>query len=231
MYKNKKILAIIPARSGSKELPDKNIRMLCNKPLMGYTIETSIMAGVFDEIIVSTDSLQYAEIAKQYGATVPSLRPEWLADDTATTSDVILYLLEEQRSLGRTYDYFMLLQPTSPLRKAGHIIESINLLIEKEANAVVSVCEEIYAHNLSIPFSEDGRLDGKFETCMDTRRQAQAVWLRLNGAIYLCNTEYYLQYKSFYKDKCYFYKMNQKDSMDIDTLEQFEFVQWLMCRN
>lgn len=231
MYKGKTFLAIIPARSGSKGIPDKNIRMLCNKPLMAYTIEASLKIDVFDDIIVSTDSQSYADIAKTYGIEVPYLRPSFLANDEATTCDVIIHVLQAQKNLGKEYDYFMLLQPTSPLRNEKHIIESIELLLEKKANSVVSVCQETHARNLSIPFNLEGKLEGALIDHGNTRRQDQEMWVRLNGAIYLCNTQYYWQYKSFYKDKSYFYKMDEKTSIDIDTIDQFEFTEWLMLKH
>ena len=124
MYKNKTFLAIIPARSGSKGVKDKNIKEINRKPLMAYTIEACKNSGIFDEILVSTDSVRYARIAEGFGASVPFLRPEKLASDQASSNDVILHALDEMMCIGKTFDCFMLLQPTSPLRNEIHIIES-----------------------------------------------------------------------------------------------------------
>ena len=141
MFQNKSFLAIIPARSGSKGVKDKNIKPLMHKPLMAYTIEACIHAHIFDEIVVSTDSIQYAKIAREYGASVPFLRPDKLAQDKTAASDVIIHVLNEMSRLGKEFDYFMLLQPTSPLRNERHIIKSADILLKQGADSVVSICK------------------------------------------------------------------------------------------
>ena len=116
-----KSIAIIPARSGSKGLIDKNIRLLCGKPMLAYSIEAAEKSEIFDVVHVSTDSEQYAEIAKNYGADVPFLRGEELSNDTANTWDVVRYVLKKYKELGKYFDVVMVLQPTSPLRtKEAH---------------------------------------------------------------------------------------------------------------
>ena len=115
-------IAIIPARSGSKGLVNKNILMLLDKPIIAYTIEAAIQSNCFSKVIVSTDSLEYKEIAEKYGAEV-IMRGDNLSNDTATSYMVIEDIL--QKDLGIEYNYFMLLQPTSPFRNYQHIRESI----------------------------------------------------------------------------------------------------------
>ena len=127
MY-NKKILAIIPARSGSKGLKDKNIKILNGKPMIAYTIEAARNSKVFYDIIVSTDSQEYADIAVEYGAKVPFLRPSYLSKDQTTTNDVIEHTIKELKSIGKEYDCFMILQPTSPLRKDSDIIGALEMI-------------------------------------------------------------------------------------------------------
>ena len=116
-----KNIAIIPARSGSKGLKDKNIRNLNGRPLLAWTIEAAVRSGEFDEIMVSTDSEAYAEIARRYGADVPFLRSPATATDTASSWDTVAEVLENCRERGSTFDTFCLLQPTSPLRNAEDI--------------------------------------------------------------------------------------------------------------
>ena len=111
-----KNIAIIPARSGSKGVRDKNIRNLCGKPLMAYTIEAALESGEFDEVMVSTDSEHYAEIARKYGASVPFLRSAKTASDSASSWDMVDEVLNCYAMLGKSFDTFCLLQPTSPLR-------------------------------------------------------------------------------------------------------------------
>ena len=119
-----KNLAIIPARSGSKGLVDKNIKLLDGKPLIAYSIEAALQSGVFDMVMVSTDSEKYAEIAWNYGAQVPFLRSAETSSDTASSWDAVAEVIENYRKLGTVFDTFMLLQPTSPLRTAQNIREA-----------------------------------------------------------------------------------------------------------
>lgn len=114
-------IAIIPARSGSKGLPDKNIRPLNGKPLLAYSIEAALASGLFDTVHVSTDSERYADIARQYGADEPFLRSAETSSDTASSEDAIREVLRRYEEMGQRFDAFMLLQPTSPLRTADDI--------------------------------------------------------------------------------------------------------------
>lgn len=141
MYNNKKFLAIIPARGGSKGLPGKNIKNLNGKPLIAYSIEAAIEANIFDKIIVSTDSEEIAKIALKYGAEVPFLRPRELATDNANSMDALFHAIEFLKEQGEIYDYIMKLQPTSPLRTKKEILESVELLFEKSAESIISVSE------------------------------------------------------------------------------------------
>ena len=136
-----KSLAIIPARSGSKGLPDKNIIDLNGKPLMYYTIKAAIESGCFDEIMVSTDSEKYASVARDCGANVPFLRSSVNSNDCAGSWDAVREVLNEYKKMGICFDYVTLLQPTSPLRTSDDIIGVFNLLKKEYINNVVSVSE------------------------------------------------------------------------------------------
>ncbi len=217
------ILAIIPARCGSKGLKDKNIKELNGKPMMAYTIEAAIQSGVFEDIIVSTDSPKYKVIAESYGASVPFLRPVELASDKSTTRDAILYVLD---NLPKKYEYLMILQPTSPLRTKQNIIDSIKLLEEKNANAIVSVCE------VDHPVAWNAKLDDTL--CLDNafsnlaQRQQQEVTYRLNGAIYLVKVDYYRRHKNIYKEKSFGYIMDRFSSVDVDNIYDFYYAETLL---
>ena len=130
MYKNNKILGLITARGGSKGLPRKNIRTLLGKPLIAWTIDQAIASDYLDKIVVSTDSKIIADISKDFGAEVPFLRPKMLATDTATSVDVINHTLDYLTDKNQIFDYFALLEPTSPLRETS----DINLAIEQLIN-------------------------------------------------------------------------------------------------
>lgn len=231
MYMNKSFLAIIPARSGSKGIIDKNIKELNNKPLLAYTIDACVKSKIFDDIIVSTDSKKYAQIAENYGAIVPFLRPKELSTDTAASNNVILHVLEKLKESGKLYDYFVLLQPTSPLRNENHIIESVNKLLKYDANSIVSICEVDHSSNLKIVLDSNARLDFLFDDTKQIRRQDMKKEYRINGAIYSCKTNYFSRYKSFYREKSYPYIMDKISSIDIDDIYQFEFVKFIINNN
>lgn len=228
MYMNKSFLAIIPARSGSKGIIDKNIKEINNKPLMAYTIDACIKSKIFDGIIVSTDSKKYAKIAESYGASVPFLRPDELSTDTASNHDVILHVLNEVKKTGNSYDYIVLLQPTSPLRNEKHILESVDKLLNYDANSIVSICEVDHPSNINIILDSNMRLDFLFDDSKRIRRQDMKKEYRINGAIYICKTDYFLKYKSFYGEKSYPYIMDKMSSIDIDDIYQFEFVKFII---
>lgn len=141
MYKGKKILAMIPARGGSKGLPGKNVRPLLGKPLIGWTVGQALESRNLDRVIADTDSPAIAAAAKKYGAEVPYLRPARLAGDKARIVDVVLHALDFFEARGEKYDYFLLLEPTSPLRKAGDIDRAIKTLVDagNKADSLVSV--------------------------------------------------------------------------------------------
>jgi N-acylneuraminate cytidylyltransferase len=209
-----KRLAIIPARSGSKGLKDKNIIDLCGKPLMAYSIEAALQSNLFDKVIVSTDSEKYAEIAKKYGAEV-MMRGEKLSDDKATTFTVIEDLLSR---LNTQYDYFVLLQPTSPLRKAEHVIEATHRFESRmgDFDFLVSMKESEHAKVLVNPIDEDGSLK-YFDTDFSNYRRQGYKDYSPNGAIFIAKPEAYLSKKHFFGAKSLGYIMNAEDSVDIDN--------------
>ncbi len=228
MYKNKTFLAIIPARSGSKGIKDKNIKEINRKPLMAYTIEACKNSGIFDEILVSTDSVRYARIAEGFGASVPFLRPEKLASDQASSNDVILHALDEMMCIGKTFDCFMLLQPTSPLRNEIHIIESADLLIKHKADSVISVCKSDPTSYLTVQLTDEGTVRVPFLNKKQVRRQDIQPEYRINGAIYLALTSYYINHKSFYEGRTLPYFMSAFDSVDIDDDFQLKIAELLL---
>ena len=137
-------VAIIPARKGSKSLKDKNILPLGEKPLIVHTIQSALDSKLFEKVIVSTDSQEYANIAIEHGAIVPYLRSVKLSADTVPTSKVSNEILQYLLHNNEKYTYFSVLQVSSPLRTAQDIIDSYAILIDKDADAVISVCESSY---------------------------------------------------------------------------------------
>jgi len=230
-----KILAFIPARFNSKRLIKKNIKLFLGKPLIAWTIEAALNANVEMDVIVSTDSNEIADIAKKYGAEVPFLRAKELATDKASSFSALEDLIIKLSSLGRNYDYIVLLQPTSPLRGSVSIEEAFDLLIVNDANAVVSVTELEHPVEwaMELPVNNDmSSFIDKSICLLKKRSQDFPAKYLLNGAIYCGKTSIVLQEKTFYvRDKIYAYKMPKKNSIDIDDIDSFEYAEYLMLKN
>lgn len=209
-----KRLAIIPARSGSKGLKDKNIIDLCGKPLIAYTIEAALQTGLFDKVIVSTDSEHYADISRQYGAEI-MMRGEALSNDKATTYMVLEDILKNR--LTDPIDYFVLLQPTSPLRNATHVKEAVTKFESRinEFDFLVSMKESEHAKVLVNPIDEDESLK-YFDTDFSNYRRQGFKDYSPNGAIFMAKPAAYLERKHFFGAKSLAYIMNAEDSVDID---------------
>lgn len=224
----KNILAIISARSGSKGLKNKNIKELCGKPLMAYSIEVALQSGVFDEVMVSTDSEKYADIAKKYGASVPFLRSEKTSGDNASSADMIREVLQMYKERGEEYKSFCLLQPTSPLRTAEDIRNAYNIFEEKAKVAVVSVCEPDHSPLWCGQLGDDESLDGFQQRHAERTRQQLEKYYRLNGAIYMVYVEEYIKDDFLYRKGSFAYVMPRERSIDIDTEMDFRMAEFLM---
>lgn len=213
-----KRLAIIPARSGSKGLKNKNIIDLCGKPLMAYSIEAALQSELFARVIVTTDSEVYANIAEKYGAEA-MFRGKELSNDTASSFMVVKDVLEKAKDF---FDYFMLLQPTSPMRNASHIQEAIELF-DKNINKfdfLVSMKQSKCPSSQIKPIETDGSLK-HFGNDTNYRRQNYKEYTA-NGAIYVAKPYSYLAAKDFYGVRGMAYIMSQIDSIDIDTQLDYE---------
>lgn len=224
-----KNLAIIPARSGSKGVKDKNIRLLCGKPLLAYTIEAADKSGMFDEIYVSTDSTRYAEIAIQYGASVPFMRDGMNATDVSSSWDLVREAIKKYQEYGKTFDTVVLLQPTSPLRTAEDIIKGYNLFEQKAANAVVAVCETEFSPLHCNTLEESGSLMGFIpKEISELPRQKLKKYYRVCGALYIANVDYIMQSTDLYAEKCYAYIMERSHAVDIDEEMDFSVAEAVM---
>ena len=234
MYSGKSILAIIPARGGSKGIPKKNIRDLAGKPLIAWTIEECKKSKYIDRFILSSDNEEIINVARQWGCEVPFIRPPELAQDDTPGNDVIVHALhwfnvnEEKK-----YDFFVLLQPTSPLRKQTHIDSAIKLFAEnKDANSLVSV-SEVNEHPFWMKkIDENGYLQDFIDKKENvTRRQDLPKVLSLNGAIYISEISSFIEEPNFYSGNCLGFKMDKKSSLDIDTMLDFEFANSILSKS
>lgn len=226
-----RIIAIIPARGGSRGLPKKNIRKIQGKHLIGYTIEAALGSKYIHKTIISSDDDQILAISRRYGADILK-RPASLATDRASTESVvrhaILLLLEQ----GEEYELLILLQPTSPLRGSWDIDKAIELLIEKKANGLISVYESDISHHKAFVVNQNGFLEGLMsrEKIFKPRQEKQNL-LFPNGAIYLCKIDMFLQDKFFLVDKTIHYLMPKERSLDIDTLEDLRTFKRILKKN
>jgi CMP-N-acetylneuraminic acid synthetase len=184
MFHGKKILALIPARGGSKGIKDKNITDLGGKPLIAYSVECGLHSKYVDSVVVTTDSAKIAEVAKQCGARVPFLRPAELASDTAKTLDAVLHAVKTLEGMGESYDLLLLLQPTQPLRTSEDVDGAIEAYFALGGEDLVSVCE-VSDHPILIRTIEQGRLQNLLSCSSTCRRQDMPAYYRINGCIYI----------------------------------------------
>ncbi len=223
-----KRIAVIPARSGSKGLKDKNIKEMAGKPLMAYTIEAALSSGVFDEVMVSTDSDRYAEIARKYGASVPFLRSEETSGDKASTWDTVREVLSNYSNLGVEFDVVAVLQPTSPLRTADDIRGGVELFDKNNATAVIGVCELEHSINICNVLGENNSMDGFFDSNVSGRRQDAGKYYRINGALYIQRVNDLMEKKNLYGEDSYAYIMDKRASVDVDDEIDFRMAESLM---
>ncbi len=229
-----KFLAVIPARGGSKTILRKNIKPLCGRPLIEYTLDAAKASKLLNRIVLSTDNEEIASIGRKKGSKVPFLRPEELAGDDCPTLPVIQHavnFLEEKENYRP--DYIVVLQPTSPLRTAEHIDEALHILMETGADSVVSVTEMPHRYNPCsimkivkgklVPFIQEGE---KY-----TQRQLKPAFYARNGAaIYAFKYETLIKKNSLYGDDCRPYLMSKADSVDIDDMIDFDFAEFVLSK-
>ncbi len=217
-----KAIAIIPARSGSKGLPDKNIKDFHGHPLMYYSIHASIETGLFDTIMVSTDSENYAKIARECGAEVPFLRDPKTSSDQASSWDVVREVLHRYEETGKTFDTVCLLQPTSPLRSADDIAEGFRLMEEAQCNTVIAVCEADHSPMWMNTLPQDHCMDAFLAKGNAGKgRQSFDTYYRINGALYIVKVDTLMREETIYNNSRALI-MPRERSVDIDT--ELDFV-------
>lgn len=220
-----KVVAVIPARGGSKGLPGKNIKLLSGIPLIAWTINAALNSDFIDRVIVNTDCDKIASIAKEYGAEVPFMRPSELATDTASSIDVVEHVLD---SLNETYDYVLLLQPTSPFRNTYDIDSAISLAMRSQSGCVVSVCLTEKSPYWMYRVDEELQMEPVIdEQAIPARRQDAGAIYQLNGAIYISEVDRLYQSHAFLDSSTLAYVMPVERSIDIDTEIDFKIAEYL----
>ena len=226
------MIALIPARGGSKGLPGKNIKLLKDKPLIAYSIEAALQSKYITNVFVSTDDVEIAETSKIFGAEVPFLRPDYLATDKANAIDNYIYTIHRlQNDLLLKIEDFIVLQPTSPLRNSKDIDAAIELFYLKDADSVISICESAHPPIWAKRITEKGTIENYFDTDLGLKnRQEIPKAFMPNGAIYIFKTDLIVNKKTYYSHKSYPFVMTQECSIDIDTLFDFELAEFFINR-
>ena len=221
------MIAIIPARGGSKGLPGKNIKPLLNKPLIAYTIEAAQKSKYISKIIVSTDCEKIAETAIKYGAECPCLRPKDLASDSALAIETYKFVIDKLNKEGKEQvKDFIVLQPTSPLRDTNDIDNAISMFHEKKADSVISYTPEQHPISWHKYLDEKNRFVSLFEEDIKNRQEYQISYYP-NGAIYVFKYSIILD-NTYYTKNSFAYIMEQNKSVDIDTIDDFEYAEFLL---
>lgn len=230
MIENLSVLAVITARGGSKGLPGKNIRELCGKPLIAWTIEAGLASRLIDRLVVSTDSQEISEVCASHGLPVPALRPAHLAQDTTPSVDVLAHAIEQERLAGRHHDIVVLLEPTSPLREPGDIDAALEQMMAAGADSVVSVVQAESAHpafmfEISASSVLRSIQPGGFKVL---RRQDITPVYLLDGTVYAARVETLLEQRAFVGDNTAAYVVPKWKSPEIDDLIDFVTVEAIM---
>lgn len=226
MYKGNSFLAIIPARGGSKRIPRKNIKNLAGKPLIAWTIDEAKKSKYLDRIVLSSEDKEIMETAKKFGCEVPFIRPADLAKDDTPGTLPILHAIE---SIDSKYDFIVLLQPTSPLRKSQSIDNAIDFIINQKADSIVSLTKVTKSPEWMFCMNEDKTIDSIFNND-NKRKQEMTNVFQLNGAIYIIKTDYFKKIKSLIGEKTLGFIMNYKESIDIDNMSDWEYVEFLLAK-
>jgi len=230
MFREQKVLAIVPARGGSKRLPGKNLRSVGGKPLLTWTLAASVGAATVDRTVLSTDDEELVVSAAQQGFTDVLMRPATLASDDATTESVITHVIDTLKDQGDEFGYLVLLQPTSPLRTARHIDQAFAVVKEKNALGAASLCRTEHPREWMGKLSEDGLLDSFIcETSLQYQSQVFAPSYLVNGAIYIVSVKEFLAQKTvFLPSGMAAFVMAREDSVDIDDAYDLRLADWLM---
>lgn len=228
MYKDKKILAVIPARGGSKGIPSKNIFNVGGQPLIKYTIDCAKNSKYLDRAVISTDSMEIKRVAEECGGDVPFMRPTELALDTSKTIDCIVHAVNSLKELGEEYDYVMIIQNTVPLRKGWHVDESIEKIVDSNERSLVSVTEVEQHPILMRTLNEDGTLKNLLPMSSTMRRQDFPKFYKVDGAIAIQKIDEEFNLDTSINDGKLAYIMESKYSIDIDNYIDIKVIEYYL---
>lgn len=216
-------IAIITARGGSKRIPRKNVKLFCGKPIITYSIEAALQSGLFEEVMVSTEDEEIAQIARQAGASVPFMRSQESAGDYASTDDVLLEVLKAYEEQGRTFDAFCCLYPTAPFVTAQKLQKAMKLL--EQADSVMPVVPFSFPPQRCMVLNEAGELHMKWPEYAQTRSQDLEPYYHDCGQFYCCKTDLFLQYKTTDLPHMMPMIMSELEVQDIDNPDDWEIAE------
>lgn len=215
-----KSVAIITARGGSKRIPKKNIKEFCGKPIIAYSIEAAIASKAFDEVMVSTDSEEIADVARKYGANVPFMRSEKTSNDFATTADVLTEVINEYAKLGRKYDYFACIYPTAPFITADKLSEAMDNIQKQKADSVISVVRFSFPPQRAFVI-RDNNLFFQYPEYERSRSQDLEPVYHDCGQFYICSCDVFMNHHSLVLPKTLPYIIPDEEVQDIDTMSDW----------
>ena len=210
-------LCIIPARGGSKRIPRKNIKSFLGKPIIGYSIEAALSSGLFDEVMVSTDDLEIAEIGKKYGAKVPFLRSENNSNDYATTFDVIEEVIKKYKKLDKSFDYVCCLYSCSPFVNELKLKEAFDLMLTENFDSVFPVMPFGFPIQRALQLNDNNKIDFFYPEYSLTRSQDLKLLYHDAGQFYWMKTEKCLLEKKIVTNNTGIIVITEMEGQDIDT--------------
>lgn len=220
-----KKICIIPARGGSKRIPKKNIKLFLGKPIISYSILAALESNLFDEVMVSTDSKEVAEIAIKYGAKIPFFRSKENSNDLASTIDVIIEVLEFYSKQGLNFEYGCCLYPTAPFAKKHLLVETYNSLIKENCNVVLPVVAYSQPVQRAFKIDKNNRISLLNKKHEFTRSQDLETIYHDSGQFYWFNTEKLLVDKIFFNNNTVGYKISEYEAQDIDNIYDWDIAE------
>lgn len=217
-------IAVIPARSGSKRIPRKNIKDFLGKPIIAYSIEAALRSGVFDGVIVSTDDKEIAEVAKHYGAKVPFFRSSEMSSDMAMTAPVLIEVINEYRKLGKQFEYLCCLYPCAPFVKPERLQKAMSQLISSKADSVVPVVKFSYPPMRGLVL-RGGKLQMLFPENLNVRSQDLEPIYHDAGQFYCIRTDSLIREEKMFCDNCIPFELSELEVQDIDNFEDWELAE------
>lgn len=221
----KKAIAIITARGGSKRIPKKNIKEFCGRPIIAYSIDAALESKIFDEVMVSTDSQEIAEIAKKYGAEVPFYRSAETSNDTATTADVLLEVLDTYKKMGQEFSYMCCIYPTAPFVTAGKLQKAMKVMEEKKPLEIMPVVKFSYPPQRGFVENNHGFMEYAHKEYIQTRSQDLQTIYHDAGQFYIYNVQKYLEVNGKIEADIVPIKVSELEVQDIDTEDDWKIAE------